>query len=90
MIAAETAQEYWLECQLDRGMFSDEIAISYPPVGQTIHSVFVPISVVRGTPGYRGKVRVNVFKRHGKTFAVLPTPERAIVAVADQDISESP
>jgi hypothetical protein len=90
MTAFESTQDRWLNCQIDQGMFSDEMAVSYPPNGQTILSVFVPASLVKGSPGHRGKVRVVVMQRQGKTFAVLPSTDRSIVSVAEHDISESP
>ena len=90
MMKTESAQERWLDCQVDEGMFSDEMAVSYPPEGEVIQSVFVPASVVRGVPGEKGKVRVHVMNRLGKTFAVLPSSERAIVPVAERDLTESP
>jgi len=34
-------EERWLRCQLDEGMFSDEVAVTYPPKGKWQKSVFV-------------------------------------------------
>ena len=85
-----TAQERWLDCLLEKGMFSDEVTVSYPPEGQTTHSVFVPVDVVRGALGTRGKVRVVVIRKNGKTLALLPSQERTIVAVDDRDVTDSP
>jgi hypothetical protein len=60
MTTTDAAQERWLECRLDKGMFSDEIVVTYPSEGEAIFSKFVPIDVVRGQPGTKGKVRVSV------------------------------
>src|SRR5271156_4517192 len=86
----ETAKQSWLECQLDRGMFSDEMAVTYPPDGPVLCSVFVPASDVRGQPGTKGKVRVIIVKRQGKVLAALPTSERTIVPVEEGDLTDSP
>lgn len=90
MPTLEITQERWLDCQLDEGMFSDEVAVTYPPEGQVIRSVFVPQSAVHGTPGNRGRVRVMVINRAGKFYAVLPTPQSEMVAVAENDLTDSP
>lgn len=66
MTTTDAAHVGWLECQLDRGMFSDEMAVTYPPEGQATCSVFVPVDVVCGKAGTRGRVRVSVIKRQGK------------------------
>jgi len=91
MTTTDGVQERWLECQLDKGMFSDELAVTYPPQGEALCSVFVPIDLVRGKPGARGRVRVKVIKREGKTLAWVPSPEqRTIIPVAEQDLAELP
>lgn len=90
MPTLEAPQERWLDCQLDRGMFSDEIAVTYPPVGSTVRSVFVPRSVVAGMPGQRGRVRVKVMYRQGEVFAVLPTSQSELIRISEGDLSDSP
>jgi hypothetical protein len=35
------SREKWLTCKLDRGMFSDEVAVTYPPTEHWQKSVFV-------------------------------------------------
>ena len=47
--ATKGAREQWLDCQLDKGMFSDEVAVTYPPEGQAVRSVFVPLNTVKGS-----------------------------------------
>ena len=91
MNAAEIGVSRWLRCQLNPGMFSDEVAVTYPVEGRTICSVFVPRSDVRGEPEANGvgTVRVNVLRLEGKRLAaVLPTNDRAVVAVQENDLSE--
>ncbi|MFO0976866.1 MAG: hypothetical protein U0996_10735 [Planctomycetaceae bacterium] len=80
--------ERWLACQLDKGMFSDEVAVSYPPSGNLQTSVFVGVHTVRGTTGHRGKVRVRVIRRNGSLLAILPSANQDIVSVSEQDVSE--
>lgn len=82
------AEERWLRCQLDQGMFSDEIAVTYPPQGEWQKSVFVERGKVQGGAGDVGKVRVVVTRRNGSIIAVLPSPERDVVFASAEDISE--
>ena len=84
-------QERWLRCQLDLGMFSDEIAVTYPAEGAAIRSVFVPKSAVNGKPGEKGRVRVRIMNsKSGTVYAVLPTNQSEMVAVTERDLSDSP
>ena len=80
----------WLTCRLDKGMFSDEMAVTYPAVGPVVVSVFVPADAVRGRQGGLGKVRVNVTHHGNTTVAILPTDYGEAVAVADADLSDAP
>jgi len=80
--------EQWLDCQLEKGMFSDEIAVTYPAIGDVKKSVFVPRSSVKGTAGERGKVRVLIVRRGSKTLAVLPNSHKDIVEVVEGDLTE--
>jgi hypothetical protein len=41
--------EQWLRCKVDRGMFSDEVAVTYPATTPWQKSVFVPRSSVRSS-----------------------------------------
>ena len=88
VIEQQSATEHWLQCQVDKGMFSDEMAVTYPPEGAMQKSVFVEKKSVRGSAGDRGKVRVKVIMRDGKMLAVLPSPTQDIVYVQAGDISE--
>ncbi len=81
-------EEGWLECHVDKGMFSDELAVTYPSRGAWQKSVFVDRRAVKGEIGTVGKVRVVVLRQDGSLMAVLPSPEQDIVYVTPGDISE--
>ena len=67
------AEVRWLVCRLDKGMFSDELAVTYPAEGEKQKSVFVSNSAIHGQPGQEGKVRITLIRRNGTLFAVLPS-----------------
>lgn len=90
MATVNATQERWLHCQLDKGMFSDEVAVTYPAEGPVVRSVFVPKSEVHGELGERGFVRVRVLWKPGAMIAILPSAESDIVAVTEQDVSVNP
>lgn len=75
----------WLRCRVDKGMFSDELAVTYPAEGEYQKSVFVPKIDVDGERGI-GRVRVLVTELDGAMYATLPSPTGDMVAVASQDI----
>jgi hypothetical protein len=81
----------WLMCRVDKGMFSDELCVTYPMTGESQFSFFVPSSEVSQTqtPG-PGRVRVWVGHRDEFTVAFLPTPYREMIEVSQSDLSESP
>lgn len=78
----------WLRCAVTKGMFSDEVAVTYPAEGSYRKSVFVPRREVEGA-GENARVRVHVTIRDGKTYATLPSSARDIVTVSGGDITES-
>ena len=80
----------WLRCNLDRGMFSNEMAVTYPTSGTARASVFVPTSDVSGNPGELGKVRVTVVTRGGNLLAILSTSYSDSVTVSETDLSDTP
>lgn len=82
--------ERWLKCSVERGMFSDELAVTYPADGVALTSVFVPLTEVRGTPGGLGRVRVRVARGTNATLAILPTSYQDSIPVAEADLSETP
>jgi hypothetical protein len=76
----------WLRVRLDMGMFSDEVAVTYPASQVSQKSVFVPRSCVRGDEP-RGEVKVSVVvKDDGTRYAVLPSPRRDVVRVEGADL----
>lgn len=77
----------WLRCRLDKGMFSDEVAVTYPAVEKDWQqSVFVPRSFVRAESEHRGEVMVSVFESDGAQFAVLPSAPDEIVEIVGDDL----
>jgi hypothetical protein len=77
----------WLRCRLDTGMFSDEVAVTYPPTAEIWQkSVFVPRSCVREEGQHQGTVKVDVVVKDGANFAVLPSSQRDIVKVIGADL----
>jgi hypothetical protein len=76
----------WLRCKVESGMFSDEVAVTYPAATeQWQKSVFVPSSCVRGSEP-QGEVKVQVVIKDGTRFAVLPSSQRDIVKVEGADL----
>ena len=78
--------EHWLNCKLEKGMFSSEVVVIYPPEGECIKSAFVPKYLVQGNIGSAGQVRVAIARSNGKLLALLPTNEDNIVEVAEADL----
>ncbi|MCA9081666.1 MAG: hypothetical protein KDA58_13975 [Planctomycetaceae bacterium] len=84
----DTDQQQWLTCRIDEGMFSDEVAVTYPDQAAPRVSVFVPRSEVQGATGGHGRVRVRLIERQGSLFAILPTQQRDIVLVSRGDVED--
>lgn len=79
--------EQWLRCKVDCGMFSDEVAVTYPATTPWQKSVFVPRSFVRSSQSEElDEVLVKVLSRDGRRFAVLPSSQRDIVRVEEADL----
>lgn len=82
--------EKLLSCGIFKGMFSDELAVRYPPKdreGAEVISFFVPRDHVIGQHDGIGSVRVQVY-REGKTvLAILPTENATVIPVDDADLS---
>jgi hypothetical protein len=89
MVVSPTINERWLRCKVDKGMFSDEVAVTYPASGTVLMSVFVPKSAVEGTPGGIGRVRVLLASRDSRAVA-LPTEYQDVIPVSESDLSEIP
>lgn len=91
MPASEKIASCWLRCRVDRGMFSDEVAVTYPAEGDAVRSVFVPRSETGQWPKDKSgrAVRVRLLRPEGENpVAVLPTDESTLVAVQERDIAE--
>lgn len=89
--SGEKAMTAWLRCRLDMGMFSDEVAVTYPAgagSGYWQKSVFVPSTCVRQESENTGKVKVVLIVKEGQRFAVLPSSQRDIVTPAEGDITQ--
>lgn len=82
------AETRWLTCRIDKGMFNDELAVTYPPDGVWQKSVFVSASEVEGKPGQQGRMRVWLVPRNGLLMAVLPSANQDIVTVHEADLSQ--
>lgn len=83
---APKKEQRWLSCHLDKGMFIDEVAVTYPSTGEWQQSVFVSKSDVDGMIGDFGRVRVQVFRHGPKLIAILPNSNHDIVEVAEADL----
>ena len=81
----------WLRCKLNTGMFSDEVAVTYPSSAGAARqiSVFIPRSYVRGDEEGQGEVLVDVGEMNGTCYAVLPNSYRDIVWPDAADLSRS-
>ena len=77
----------WLLCRIDKGMFDDERAVTYPAEGEKQKSVFVSNSTIQGQPGQTGKVRITLIRRNGTLFGVLPSSNQDIVTVQEADLT---
>jgi hypothetical protein len=81
------AEMRWLTCRIDKGMFSDELVVTYPVEGTLQKSVFVAASDVEGVPEKQGRVRVRVVPSNGHIMAVLPSADQDIVSVREADLT---
>lgn len=75
----------WLKCRVDKGMFSDELAVTYPAEGEQRASVFVEKKYVRMTTENRGEVFVDVSGYAGHLIGSLPSCDRDWVWIRDED-----
>lgn len=86
-IELSNVESLWLQCKLDKGMFSDELAVTYPAEGTAQKSVFVGASSVQGIAGSLGLVQVRIIQKDGKTLAVLPSADQDIVYARPEDLT---
>ena len=78
--------EGWLKCRFAKGMFSDEIAMVYPPESTTGSSFFVPKEKVREK---EGTVSVRFFHEGETVWAVLPAESQPVIPVNEEDLIPS-
>jgi hypothetical protein len=79
----------WLKCDIQKGMFSDEVAVTCPTRGSERGkhvSVFVPRGQVRGDVGQKGRVRVQCFERDDVLWCVLPAENQPVISVNQDDL----
>lgn len=83
----------WLKCQLFKGMFSDEVAVLYPPTSGTCapSSFFVPKEEVEGTAGgsgsTAGRVSVRFFREGSTVWAILPAESQPVIQIDERDLT---
>jgi hypothetical protein len=75
----------WLLCLVSKGMFSTELAVQYPRVGEA-DGWFVPREKVRDVRGDTGRVAVRVYRQNGQVWAMLPTEYGTMVRVEEGDL----
>jgi hypothetical protein len=82
-----------LRCQVNKGMFSDELAVTYQAREGLKKSVFVPTRYVLQHSGtapsgepHEGEVEVDVFEKNGAWWAVLPNDRKDIVWIDQKDL----
>jgi hypothetical protein len=78
---AEDMRDHWLTCNVLKGMFSDELAVEYHDA-----SFFISKRFIETTAAGTARVRVRVFRDVDKTWAVLPTEDRATISVEQKDL----
>ena len=79
----------WLRCRVERGMFSNERAVTYPAdskMWEWQQSVFVPASKVLVHGENDGEVLVTVVETDAGRYAVLPSACWDTVTPADADL----
>ncbi len=73
-----------LRCRVYKGMFSDELAIKYKN-DDRVSAFFVPRDKVVGFDNESGNVVVQVFRKNGKAWAVLPTETQSVITIREAD-----
>lgn len=79
----EDMMENWLKCEIEKGMFSDEVTVKVTNAKGEAIAVFVPTEQVQPVSK---KVRVRSFVASGYTFAVLPDDRRTTLSVNLSDL----
>ncbi len=76
----------WLNCQVHKGMFSDERAVAFVLSSGKAYSAFVPQQLVRGEINHAGQVLVSAFQDGDAWWAVVPNEYRDVVAVKSTEL----
>jgi len=69
VLTMKTEKQAWLRCEVQAGMFSDEVVVSVVTTDGTARSFFVPKEAVANGD----KVRVQMTTRSGVLWVTLPT-----------------
>jgi len=85
--------EQLLACRVYPGMFSDEVAVAYPPMQQaktSVSSFFVPRDRVMAPPSehqLHGMLRVRVIRDGTTVWAIVPDENQSVIEVEESDLS---
>jgi hypothetical protein len=79
-------RKYWLNCQVLKGMFSDERTVVVRRKGNGTIEFIVSETFVNDTDPKGGKVQVTVIERGGTKWAVLPTSYSESIPVDDSEL----
>lgn len=79
--------QHWLNCEITKGMFSDEVTVVIRAHDGEKVAAFVPRDRVDGHVEERGRVKVRVFENVGRRFAVLPNESQTVVDVDDSQLA---
>lgn len=78
--------QLWLNCEISKGMFSDEATVTVTTTNGERFATFVPLDKIIYSDQDRGIVNVGMFKKNNALFAVLPDEYHSIIAVSQSDI----
>ena len=73
----------WLKCEIDKGMFSDEVTVTIRISSGEAIAVFVP---KQAADHQKNLVRVDAFEQQDNTIAVLPDEHHSVVDVSAADL----
>ncbi len=71
----------WLKCEIQKGMFSDELTVIVRTRSGESVAVFVPRDSAQEANGRDGRVKVRVSENGGHAFALLPDANQSVVDV---------
>jgi hypothetical protein len=73
----------WLRCEVNKGMFSDELTVTVKTRSGESVAVFVPR---QAADDQNKRVRVNAFQTDGDYLAVLPDVQQSVIHVDERDL----